>query len=183
MFSRPNLRLALCFATVSLVIARPCDLYASDNTPCVAAHSTTRALYSSYAGALYQVQHGSYSSTIDILPLSAGDVANAAAQDSFCASTTCLITIIYDQSGSGNHLNQTPPGGTTSGTQANGYDQFASAIGGPVTLNGQKAYGAFISPGSGYRNDATTGIATGDGAQGMYAVLDGTHFNSACCFD
>src|SRR5512135_442365 len=33
----------------------PCDIYAADGTPCVAAHSTTRALYASYNGPLYQV--------------------------------------------------------------------------------------------------------------------------------
>ena len=43
-------------ATVSLVAtASPCDIYASGGTPCVAAHSTTRALYASYSGSLYQV--------------------------------------------------------------------------------------------------------------------------------
>ena len=34
----------------------PCDLYAGAGTPCVAAHSTTRALYASYNGPLYQVR-------------------------------------------------------------------------------------------------------------------------------
>ena len=33
----------------------PCDIYAAAGDPCVAAHSTTRALYSSYNGPLYQV--------------------------------------------------------------------------------------------------------------------------------
>ena len=33
----------------------PCDIYAAGGTPCVAAHSTTRALYASYNGPLYQV--------------------------------------------------------------------------------------------------------------------------------
>lgn len=175
---------ALAFvATAALVAAGPCDLYASGNTPCVAAHSTTRALYSAYSGPLYQVQRGSDSKTTDISPLSAGGVANAAAQDTFCASTTCVITIIYDQTGRANHLTQAPPGGAASGPQANGYDNLASAIGAPVTLNGKKAYGVFISPGTGYRNDATSGIATGDAAEGMYAVLDGTHYNDGCCFD
>lgn len=169
-------------ATGSLVAAGPCDIYSSGNTPCVAAHSTTRALYSAYTGPLYQVQRGSDGATTTIAPLSAGGVANAAIQDSFCAGTTCLITIIYDQSGRGNHLTQAPPGGF-SGPESNGYDNLASAIGAPVTLNGQKAYGVFISPGTGYRNNAASGTATGDVAEGMYAVLDGTHYNGACCFD
>ncbi|PQE05981.1 alpha-L-arabinofuranosidase B protein [Rutstroemia sp. NJR-2017a BBW] len=169
-------------ATASVVAAGPCDLYASGGTPCVAAHSTTRALYSAFSGALYQVIRGSDGSTKNISPLSAGGVANAAAQDSFCAGTTCLISIIYDQSGRGNHLTQAP-GGAFSGPDVNGKDNLASATGAPVTLNGQKAYGVFISPGTGYRNNAASGIATGDAAEGMYAVLDGTHYNGGCCFD
>ena len=187
MFSRPSIErtcvLALgLVATGSLVAAGPCDLFSSGGTPCIAAHSTTRALYSAYAGSLYQVKRGSDNTTTNIAPLSAGGVANAAAQDTFCASTTCLITIIYDQSGRGNHLTQAPPGGF-SGPESNGYDNLASATGAPVTLNGQKAYGVFVSPGTGYRNNAASGTATGDAAEGMYAVLDGTHYNGGCCFD
>ena len=82
----------------------------------------------------------------------------------------------------GNHLTQAPPGGFN-GPESNGYDNLASAVGAPVTLNGQKAYGVFMSPGSGYRNNAASGTATGDAAEGMYAVLDGTHYNGGCCFD
>ena len=40
----------------------------------------------------------------------AGGYANAAAQDAFCANTICVINVIYDQSGKGNHLYQAPPG-------------------------------------------------------------------------
>ncbi|KAH7134184.1 glycoside hydrolase family 54 protein [Dactylonectria macrodidyma] len=182
MIAHSKLALGLVAAAGSLVAAGPCDLYASGGTPCVAAHSTTRALYGAYTGSLYQVKRGSDSTTTIIKPLSAGGVANAAAQDTFCANTTCVITIIYDQSGRGNHLTQAPPGGFQ-GPEANGYDNLASAIGAPVTLNGQKAYGVFVSPGTGYRNNAASGIATGDAAEGMYAVLDGSHYNGGCCFD
>ncbi|KAK8068612.1 alpha-L-arabinofuranosidase B [Apiospora saccharicola] len=179
-----TLALSLLAATsVSLVAAAPCDIYASGGTPCIAAHSTTRALYSAFSGALYQVRRGSDGSTTDIRPLSAGDVANAASQDTFCNGTTCLISVIYDQSGRGNHLTQAPPGGFQ-GPEANGYDNLASAVGAPVTLKGgQKAYGVFISPGTGYRNNRVSGSAVRDEAEGMYAVLDGTHYNNGCCFD
>ncbi|KAI0482126.1 glycoside hydrolase family 54 protein [Xylariaceae sp. FL0804] len=166
----------------SLVAANPCDIYADGDTPCVAAHSTTRALYSDYSGSLYQVTRNSDSSTTDIAPLSAGGVADADAQDTFCSGTTCVISIIYDQSGNGNDLTQAPPGGFD-GPLADGYDELAAADGAPVTLNGQKAYGVFISPGTGYRIDETTGVATGDESEGMYAVFDGTHYNGECCFD
>ncbi|KAH8795918.1 Arabinosidase B [Flagelloscypha sp. PMI_526] len=181
MLLRPSL-LALC-SFVALALAGPCDIYSSGGTPCVAAHSTTRALYSAYSGSLYQLRRGSDNATTNVTPLSAGGVANAGTQDSFCASTTCLITIIYDQSGRGNHLTQAPPGGAASGPEANGYDNLAGATGAPVTLNGSKAYGVFVSPGTGYRNNAASGTAKGDAAQGMYAVVDGTHYNDGCCFD
>jgi non-reducing end alpha-L-arabinofuranosidase len=156
----------------------PCDIYAAGGTPCVAAHSTTRALYASYNGSLYQVRRSSDNTTMNIGVLSPGGVANAAAQDSFCANTTCLITIIYDQSGHGNNLTQAPAGGA-----AGGPDNLANATAAPTTLNGQKAYGVFVAPGTGYRDNSTSGIATGDQPEGMYAIFDGTHFNGGCCFD
>ncbi|KAJ7031969.1 alpha-L-arabinofuranosidase [Mycena alexandri] len=177
-----NLKLFLFVLVLGaqLVAAAPCDIYASGGTPCVAAHSTTRALFNAYSGSLYQVQRGSDNTTTNIAPLSAGGVANAAAQDSFCAGTTCVISSIFDQTGRSNHLTQAPAGGATPGA---GPDFLAAADGAPVTLNGQKVYGVFISPGTGYRNDKTNGIATGDAAEGLYAIFDGTHFNGGCCFD
>src|SRR4051812_1248577 len=92
-----------------------CDIYAAGGTPCVAAHSTTRALYASYNGPLYQVMRESDGRKLDIgivqpKPGDAGGYANTAAQDEFCTNTVCLITKIYDQTGKGNHLTQGPPG-------------------------------------------------------------------------
>lgn len=182
MFSYSHL-LCLVGATAVLVSAGPCDLYADGKTPCIAAHSTTRSLYNAYSGPLYQVTRGSDGSSTDINALSAGSVADAEAQDSFCANTTCLISVIYDQSGKANHLTAAPPGGAASGPQPGGYDNTAAAVGAPVTVHGQKAYGVFISPGTGYRIDNGNSVPTGDQPQGIYAVLDGTHYNDACCFD
>jgi len=168
--------------TSSAAGPQPCDIYASGGTPCVAAHSTTRALFQAYSGRLYQVRRASNNQTMDINALSAGGVANAAAQDSFCAGTTCLISIIYDQSGRGNHLTQAPPGGFQ-GPAPGGFDNLANATAAPTTLNGQRAYGVFVAPGTGYRNNATSGIATGSASQGVYMVAAGGHVNSGCCFD
>ncbi|KAJ7635047.1 glycoside hydrolase family 54 protein [Roridomyces roridus] len=175
--------LSLVLLVPHLVAAGPCDIYASGGTPCVAAHSTTRALYSAYSGALYQIIRGSDSATTDIHPLSAGGVANAAAQDSFCSGTTCLISIIYDQSANANHLTHSPAGTAGTGTDPGGFNNQAAADGAPVTLNGQKAYGVFVPPGTGYRNNNAVGTALGDAAEGMYAIFDGTHYNNDCCFD
>jgi hypothetical protein len=87
-----------------------CDLFASGKAPCVAAHSTVRALYGAYEGKLYQVSRTSDKTTRDIGVLNAGGFADSAAQDTFCAGTTCSISMIYDQSGKNNHLKQAPAG-------------------------------------------------------------------------
>ena len=156
----------------------PCDIYSSGGTPCVAAHSTTRALYASYNGPLYQVKRSSDGATTNISTLSAGGYANAAAQDSFCAGTTCVISEIYDQSGHGNNLTQAPAGGA-----AGGPDNLANATAAPAMAGGHKVYGVYVAPGTGYRDDHTSGIATGDSPEGEYAIFDGTHYNGGCCFD
>lgn len=193
------LSLVAPFITVE---AATCDIYGYGKTPCVAAHSTTRALYDAYNGPLYQVRRAYDSATTDIKyikstkdrstgvlltfdhlyrPLGPGRTANATIQDIFCAYTTCNITQIYDQSGHGNHLTQAPPG-HTAGPAAGGYDNLASATAAPISINGTKAYGLYIAPQTGYRQDKTSGIATYDQPEGIYEVIDGTHYGG-CCFD
>src|SRR5689334_12631650 len=44
----------------------PCDIYADAGDPCVAAHSTTRALYASYNGPLYEILRQSDGKTLNI---------------------------------------------------------------------------------------------------------------------
>ena len=155
----------------------PCDIYALDGGPCVAAHSTVRALYASFAGPLYQVKKAD-GSTKEIAPLAPGGFANSADQDTFCGVDACTISIIYDQSGKGNHLTKAPPGGAkpTAGNEAN-----AKAL--PVTFSGHKVYGVHVAPGIGYRNNSPCGTATGDNPETEYAVVDGAVFNGGCCFD
>jgi len=165
----------------------PCDIYAADGCPCVAAHSTTRALYASYNGPLYQVLRQSDGKTLDIgvVQPSAGDAggyADAAAQDAFCANTYCWITKIYDQSGMGNHLVQAPRGGF-SGPAMGGFNNIPLADMAPITIMGHKAYGVFIEPGMGLRQNDAVGTAVDDQAEGQYWVINGHHYNSGCCFD
>src|SRR5262249_14193667 len=93
----------------------PCDIYASGSTPCVAAHSTVRALYGSYDGKLYQVRRASDDATKDIGVLRAGGFASAATQDMFCSGTTCVITTVFDQSGHANHLEYQGEGSSVGG--------------------------------------------------------------------
>ena len=40
----------------SSAAAGPCDIYAAGGTPCVAAHSMTRALFANYSGPLCEFQ-------------------------------------------------------------------------------------------------------------------------------
>src|SRR5665647_2763626 len=86
------LALALTLPVATLIVAQqagagrngspprpqgPCDIYSAGGTPCVAAHSTTRALYASYNGPLYQVMRKSDGKTQDIGIMPTG-IANAA---------------------------------------------------------------------------------------------------------
>src|SRR4051812_22221917 len=168
----------------------PCDIYAAAGTPCVAAHSTTRALYASYNGPLYQVMRLSDKQVKDVgvvrpraLPFpDAGGYADAASQDGFCANTTCLITKIYDQSPNHNDLTQAPRG-AFSGPAMGGANNLPIADMAPVTIGGHKAYGVFIEPGMGLRDNDTRGIAVDDQPEGMYWVVNGRHYNDGCCFD
>jgi hypothetical protein len=165
----------------------PCDIYASAGNPCLAAHSSTRALYASYNGPLYQVMRQSDGKTLDIGVVQPGGndpggYANAAAQDAFCADTYCLITIIYDQSGNGNHLVQAPPG-LFRGPAKGGFNTLPIADMAPITIMGHKAYGVYIIPGMGLRNNNARGLAINDEPEGLYMVCDGKHFDSGCCFN
>ena len=85
-----------------------CDIFARGHTPCVAAHSVTRALFGAYTGDLYSVRRASDNATTPVGVLVAGGVADAAAQDSFCAKTECMVNAIFDQSPFGNHLSVAP---------------------------------------------------------------------------
>jgi hypothetical protein len=165
----------------------PCDIYAAAGNPCVAAHSSTRALYASYNGPLYQVMRQSDGKTLDIgvVGPSKGDpggYADAAAQDAFCANTYCWITTLYDQSGKGNHLVQAPRGGF-GGPAMGGFNNIPIADMAPITIMGHKAYGILIEPGMGLRWNDAKGTAVDDQAEGQYWVVNGHHYNSGCCYD
>ncbi|GAA4636745.1 hypothetical protein GCM10023196_087710 [Actinoallomurus vinaceus] len=164
--------------TAQAAASLPCDIYGAAGTPCVAAHSTVRALFGSYAGPLYQLTRASDHATHDVGVLSAGGYADVADHDAFCNGTTCGITKIYDQSSRHNDLTPSPAG--TAGT---GADSPADASEIAVTAGGHKAYGVWISPQHGYRHAVGSGVAQNGQPEGMYMVASGTHVGSACCFD
>jgi non-reducing end alpha-L-arabinofuranosidase len=168
-------------ASAQSATPRPCDLYAS-TTPCVAAFSTTRALYRAYSGPLYEVTRQSDKTSMNIGLLPDG-YAKAALQDTFCANTSCAITKIYDQSPNRNDLTPAPPGGAARGPGLDGYDIAAVANALPVTISGHKVYGIAVTPGTGYRNDTPVDTAVHGQAEGVYMVTSALNLNEKCCFD
>jgi hypothetical protein len=138
-------------------------------------------LYSKYKGPLYRVERASDGAELDIQATRDG-YADAAAQDAFCFGTVCRITVIYDQSGMGNDLLPAPPG-TFKGPDKGGFNNPSIADMAPALLDGHKVYGVYVMPGMGYRCNDARGLAIDDEPEGMYYVIDGTHYDSGCCFD
>jgi hypothetical protein len=168
-------------ASAQTVTPRPCDLFASA-TPCVAAFSTTRALYSAYAGPLYQVMRQSDKTSMNIGLLPEG-YAKAATQDEFCANTSCVITKLYDQSPNHNDLTPAPPGGAAHGPGPKGYDIPSVANALPAIVAGHKVYGIAVSVGMGYRNNAPRATAVNGQPEGVYMITSALNLNDQCCFD
>ena len=85
------------------------------------------------------------------------------------------------------HLRQSPRGNNLTsapaGEHKNTPDDEASATALKLTVGGHAVYAVVVNPGIGYRDDATSGIATGDEPEGEYVVTSGTHDNDGCCFD
>jgi hypothetical protein len=161
----------------------PCDIYGAAGTPCVTAHSTVRGLSSRYTGPLYQVKRRSDGRLLDIGVI-AGGFADAAAQDRFCVDTICVINRIYDQSGKGNDLMQAPPGPLYPGPDKGAFDAQPIADMAPISIGGgHKAYGVYIMPGMGFRNNNARDLPIDDEPAGIHAVVDGKHYSNGCCFN
>jgi hypothetical protein len=167
----------------------PCDFYADGKTPCVAAHSTVRALYSSYNGSLYQVRRLPDSATKDIGVLTQGGFVNAAVQDSFLNGKQGVILKVYDQSPQHNDVTPSPPGGF----MPNGGNPSSATLG-KAYVSGHKVFGLYFTnsyastpPADqkeiGYRNNNCKGLATGDQAEAMYMVVDGKRYTTDCCMN
>lgn len=162
----------------------PCKVLGDAGHECVSAHSTVRVIVPGYDGPLYQVQ-----SDAGVLDIGSVDgYANAAAQDEFCTKS-CIISIIYDQSGYGNHLTPAPRG---SAKATPGLPVPADWL--PVTINGRSVYGILIKPRYGYRaacNDCPypdpstipSGVPVGDEPQTQYMISSQHDLLHGCCFD
>ena len=166
----------------------PCDIYAAAGDPCVAAHSTTRALYASYNGPLYQVLRQSDGKTLDIgvvQPVARrmrADTPTRPRRTRSAPTPTAGSPPSTTSPAKHNDLTQAPRGGF-SGPAMGGFNNVPLADMAPITIMGHKVYGVFIEPGMGLRQDDAKGTAVDDQAEGQYWVINGQHFNSGCCFD
>src|SRR5450631_3994627 len=160
----------------------PCDIYASANTKCVAAHSTVRALLGSYSGPLYQVKRAD-GTTKDIGVLSPGGFADSSAQDAFCTSA-CVITRVYDQSGNGNLVAAQTPDTVDMTPAGHSGMTAASATKDPTNVGGHKVYSLYTNTSQAYWHDGSkSGMPLGSSPQGIYMVTTSTHVNTGCCYD
>lgn len=166
---------------------RPCDIYAAAGLKCATAHSTVRALYASYSGKLYRVKRDSDKSFKDIGLLEPGGVADAAAQDEFCANTKCTLTRVYDQSGNGNYVEaqtQDAEDESVRPKAGNNDMQAPSATSESLTVGGQKVYSLYLKQRNAlWRNGSKSGMPLGKAPQGIYMVTSGKHFGDGCCFN
>eukprot|EP00729_Bicosta_minor_P002027 gene2027-3191_t len=95
------------FTVAAAAAEAPCDITGAAGNPCVAAHSTVRALYSKYNGGLYIVQKNQTQEQLTIGTLKPGGFADKAKHDTFCgARKDCVILSVLDQSPMQNHLTQ-----------------------------------------------------------------------------
>jgi hypothetical protein len=120
-------------AAVQAAAQRPCDILGAAGNPCVAAHSTVRALYAAYNGPLYNVTKPDGTSQ-NVGTLTAGGFADAKAHNAFCPKLDCVISNVFDQSPMGNHLGQR--------------HKLVNASRHPLTVsNGIPVYGMWFDPG------------------------------------
>ena len=140
----------MAYQSISAAATCPCDIYAAGGTPCVAAHSTVRALYGSYNGPLYQVTRKSDNKTKDIGVLNPGGFVNSAAQDSFFRHAGHIYDYLRPV-GKGNHLILAPSGQLAHPPDCGKRNRLS------IMVYGHAVYALYIiCRAVGYRNRITT---------------------------
>jgi hypothetical protein len=199
---------------VPVNVEGPCDIYGAAGQPCVAAYSTVRRLLSTYTGPLYQIRVGSSQFNIGGLvvtnpnvnadqagnsqtapqpgelvdiPQTADGFADPTVQRERCPlGTTCTVSLLYDQSGRGNHM-PVAKGGQRPGGPFAPLDDFETVMDerAALTVGGHPVYSLFMQTRQGYRLAAPgNGVPVDQEAQGIYMLADGTRAgNNACCWD
>ena len=148
----------------------PCDIYASGGTPCVAAHSTTRALYASLQRAAVPGEARIRRHHDEHQHAQRGRVRQRGG-----AGLVLLGHHVHDhrdlrpvRSRQQPHRRAGRRGGGRPG-QPRERDRGAGHGRRP-----RRSTASTSPPATGYRDDSTSGIATGDAAEGEYAIFDGT---------
>ena len=79
---------------------------------------------------------------------------------------------------------QAPPGPFYPGPDKGAFDTQPIADMAPITIGGgHKAYGVYIMPGMGFRNNNARDLPIDDEPAGIHAVVDGEHYSNGCCFN
>jgi hypothetical protein len=161
----------------------PGDIANGAGVSVVAAHSLTRALFATYAGNLFQVSRVSDHQKKDIAVTTPGGTVDLATLDAFCASTTCGVATLYDQTGNGNDLKQATQNNmpTLALWQTKGGSSLPYALtqnsGGPGAIGGDPT-GQFLR-----NRTQTKKIPTGAAPQTEYMVVYAKYFKGHCCYD
>jgi hypothetical protein len=159
-----------------------------------------RALYAEYHGPLFNLQcNGARNSRgwfKDIGVLGTGGVANTTAVRLCIAQCQqCVVMRIYDQGQLGNHLG-VETGFSYNRPPRNASDARIDLRDTPshVTLGGAPAFPAVFDTHchvhegncdglfNGYSNRTAVGLPVDDEPQSVYALFDGKHYSTGCCF-
>ena len=160
------MRVSLSLGLLAVAIAEgPCDILAAAGTPCVAAHSTTRALFEGYSGPLYNITRPDGMS-FSVPLLAPGGFADKKAHDAFCPNKDCVVSNVFDQTTNANHLGQR--------------HKLVNASQHPIQISGVDVYGLWFDPGYGMHVDVTKNVAKDNEPESIYAVMSGKHFNGGC---
>jgi non-reducing end alpha-L-arabinofuranosidase len=120
------------------------------------------------------------------IPQTADGFADPAIQRERCPlGTTCTVSLLYDQSGRGNHMPIAKGGQNAGGIYAE-LDDFETVMDerAAVTVGGHPVYSLFMQARQGYRLAAPgNGVPVDQQAQGIYMLADGTRAGNACCWD
>jgi hypothetical protein len=120
------------------------------------------------------------------IPQTADGFADPTIQLERCPlGTTCTVSLLYDQSGRGNHM-PVAKGGQDAGGIYAALDDFETVMDerAALTVGGHPVYSLFMQARQGYRLTAPgNGVPVDQEAQGIYILADGTRAGNACCWD
>ena len=157
----------------------PCDIYAADGGPCVAAHSTVRALYAAYNGPALPGQedrgrhdHGHQRPR-----------PPAASRTRPTRTRSAAPPPAPSRSSTTSRARQQPDQGAR-GRRQDDARQRSQRQGAPGHVQRpQRSTASTSCPGSATGTTRPAAPPTGDNPETEYMVVGGTFYNGGCCFD